>query len=124
MAALAFLGGKAIFSVDNKIEDLKGDAIELSTITHEAGLPLTSGLLIDLGKGDFSGAVKNGREILRVLRDPQLRDATFQTFLKVQLDKQLADNNKRDALVKYVEDKLGGKLTFVKSEEVEDGSPA
>ena len=106
-AAAAFFGAKAVGGVDNRVEDRRRHAVELAAWAKSNGLGILSELLTNYAVGGYGEVVGNIRQIVGILRDPEEGPATIRRFVKVQLDKQLATEEGKADLVKYVEDKLG-----------------
>lgn len=116
LAVVAFAVGVLLFKLDTRRENMRRDAIELSRLAGDAGLPITAGLLEDVGVGDYSGVFQHVKELVRTLRDENQRKAALRHFLEVQLEKYMADEGKRKELFAYMQNKG---YAVVKAEEVE-----
>lgn len=88
-------------------ETVQRDALEVSQILADEGLPLTSGLLKDIATGNMKTAVQHLRQIQGVLRDPMSRSLVIASFLRHQIEKSLADPAKKTQLLSVIEEKTG-----------------
>lgn len=86
---------------------VQGDAMDLSQILADEGLPLTSGLLKDVATGDLSTAAQHLSQIVATLRDPVRRSLVITNLLTRQVEKAIADPAKKQQLLALLEQKLG-----------------
>lgn len=111
-------GESVIQTVFRNLRDVQQDAMELSQILADEGLPLTSGLLKDIATGDVSTAAQHLRLIVSTLRDPVQRGIVITNFLNRQIEKANADPAKKVQLIGLLEQKLvqvkGGDPTHAK----------
>ena len=89
------------------LRGVQGDALDLSQILAEEGLPLTSGLLKDVATGDLSTAAQHLTQIVATLRDPVRRSLVITNLLTRQIEKAIADPAKKQQLLALLEQKLG-----------------
>jgi hypothetical protein len=105
-AVVAYIGGKAIVKIDNRVEARKEAAIDMATWASSNGLTIIQGLLRNYAIDNHSGVIESVKQISDVLRNPEESKATVDRFIKVQLDKQLDTLEGRKALLSYIEQKL------------------
>lgn len=89
------------------LHTVQRDALELSQVLADEGLPLTSGLLKDIATGDVSTAAQHLRQIADTLRDPVQRSLVLTGLITRQIEKAANDPARKSQLLTLLEQKLG-----------------
>lgn len=109
-AAAAGLGGYLLVRGDSRVEGRRRNAVQLSRIASENGLPLTSQMLDAYAVGDYSGVIAGVSNLHQTLTDEKQRKAAVHVFLETQLDLRLASPEQTDGLLGLIEQKKPGLL--------------
>jgi len=106
-AAVAGLGGYLLVRGDSRVEGRRRNAVKLSRIAAENGLPLTSAMLDSYAVGDYSGVLSGVGHLHDTLTDEKQRKAALMVFLDTQLDLRLSNKELREELFQAIEKKSG-----------------
>ena len=102
-AVVAFLGGKAIIKVDNRVEARRDSAVTLSGWAGANGLPIVSQMLRSYAIHDMSGVLHGLKQASDLIGDADASKAAIDTFLNVQLAKKVSTIDGREELIVAVE---------------------
>lgn len=91
LAALAAAGAYLITRKDSAIETRRREAVKLSRVAAENGMPMISGILEAYAVGDYSGIVTQVGVLHDRMTDEKERKAVWRGVLETQLDKHVAD---------------------------------
>lgn len=103
IAAAAFVGTKLLVKGDNRVENRRGGAVTLSGWAQANGLPIIAQMLKAYAIGDYSGVLFGLRQAQDLVGDSDAREQAVATFLNLQLAKQVATADGREALIAKVE---------------------
>lgn len=100
----AFVVGKVIFKVDERVEDRRRSAMRLAGRLRELGFTRLPPLLEDYAVGDYSGVTGKIRELTDLFGDEKERQAEFEKVFRLILEAKFKDPEKRGSLLKLVDD--------------------
>lgn len=105
LAIAAGLGSYLLVKGDGRVESRRRESVKLAQISAEAGFPGVSEILASYAVGDYSSVVGGLRGLYATLTDDTQRKAAFDSMLKIQLDKRLADATQKAELIHLLEAK-------------------
>jgi hypothetical protein len=95
---------------DNRVEDRRETAVDLAGWTTANGLPMLGRMLRAYAVGNYGGVLHVLNECRDLMGDAEARQAAVDTFLKIQLKKQVETTDGREALITTVENLLNVKV--------------
>jgi hypothetical protein len=104
LGVAAFVVGKLIFKVDERVEDRRRSAMRLAGRLRELGFTRLPPLLEDYAVGDYSGVTGKLRELTDIFGDEKERQAEFEKVFRLILEAKFKDPEKRGSLLKLVDD--------------------
>jgi hypothetical protein len=104
LGVAAFVVGKLIFKVDERVEDRRRSAMRLAGRLRELGFTRLPPLLEDYAVGDYSGVTGKVRELTDIFGDEKERQAEFEKVFRLILEAKFKDPEKRGSLLKLVDD--------------------
>ena len=117
LSVAAFLVAKLGVKLDNRVEDRRRHAVKLASWCEANGLPLIASGLQAYSISDYSGALYALQSAIDVIGDAEASKAALDRFLRVQLDRRLANTDDKAALLDYVQKRLGVVLTATPAEQ-------
>ena len=82
----------------------KQDMHDVSSLLEKEGFPHLAKVFAALAFGDLVGAIKEGKYLLRQMKDPKTAAVLLSESFFLQLGKRLADGADRSAILKAVND--------------------